>query len=230
MVRMEKKYKRSSKRQAGVLMPVSSLPSPYGIGTLGTGAYAFVDWLASAGMKVWQVLPLLPTGYGDSPYQSCASNALNFYFIDFELLEKDGLLTHEDYAAVEWACDERRVDYGKQFAYKKSVLKKAFDNFDQNDAKWNRFLGERVYLDFAVFMSLKEKFGYRAWSEWDEPYREYDEKIIFEYIRENEYEIDFWQFTQYIFLKQWQALKKYANDKGVSIMGDMPIYVSSDSV
>ncbi|MBQ4269807.1 MAG: 4-alpha-glucanotransferase [Clostridia bacterium] len=227
---MEKKYKRSSKRQAGVLMPVSSLPSSYGIGSLGAGAYAFVDWLASAGMKVWQVLPLLPTGYGDSPYQSCASDALNYYFIDFELLEKDGLLSREDYASIEWSVDERRVDYGKQFAYKKSVLKKAFEKFDQNDAKWNRFLGERVYLDFAVFMSLKEKFGYRSWTEWDSPYREYDEKTIFEYIRENEYEIDFWQFTQYIFLKQWSALKKYANDKGVSIMGDMPIYVSSDSV
>jgi 4-alpha-glucanotransferase len=117
-----KKVEKLAKRQAGVLMPVSSLPSKFGIGTLGAGAYAFVDWLKLAGMKVWQVLPLLPTGYGDSPYQSCASNALNYYFIDFELLQKDGLLLEEDYNAVVWSDDERQVDYGKQFFYKKEVL------------------------------------------------------------------------------------------------------------
>lgn len=211
-------------------MPVSSLPSTFGIGTLGACAYSFVDWLADAGMQVWQVLPMLPTGYGDSPYQSCASNALNFYFIDFDLLEKDGLLEKHDYQSIEWSNDERRVDYGKLFAYKKNVLQKAFEKFDQNNGKWNAFLGERAYLDFAVFMSLKEKFGYRSWMEWDAEYRDYDENTIAAYIRENEYEIDFWQFTQYIFLQQWQALKKYANGKGVEIMGDMPIYVSNDSV
>ena len=102
-------------RGAGILMPVSSLPSNYGIGTFGKGAYAFVDWLYAAGMKIWQVLPLLPTGYGDSPYQSCSSEAVNLYFIDFELLVKEGLLEKEDYQALSWGTDLRRVDYGCQF-------------------------------------------------------------------------------------------------------------------
>ena len=113
------------KRSAGVLMPVSSLPSHEGIGTLGDGAYAFVDWLASAGMKIWQVLPLLPTGYGDSPYQSYASDALNFYFIDLDYLCKDGLLEEAEYAHIVWSEDERRVDYGNLFTYKADILRKA---------------------------------------------------------------------------------------------------------
>ena len=225
-----KKVEKSAKRQAGVLMPVSSLPSKFGIGTLGAGAYAFVDWLKLAGMKVWQVLPLLPTGYGDSPYQSCASNALNYYFIDFELLQKDGLLSEDDYNTVVWSEDERQVDYGKQFFYKKEVLKKAFARLNKQDSKWLRFLQKGTYADFAVFMSLKEKFGYRPWTEWEDSYREYNENVIASYVKENEEEIKFWQFTQYVFLKQWGALKKYANANGVSIMGDMPIYVSADSV
>ena len=111
-------------------MPVSSLPSAYGIGTLGAGAYAFVDWLQKANMKIWQVLPLLPTGYGDSPYQSFASDALNYYFIDFALLEKDGLLTKDDYVNAQWGDDARRVDYGLQFAQKTQILRKAFDRFE----------------------------------------------------------------------------------------------------
>ncbi len=221
---------KSQKRRAGVLMPVSSLPSTCGIGTLGAGAYAFVDWLKSAGMKVWQVLPLLPTSYGDSPYQSCCSDALNYYFIDFDLLEKEGLLERADYAGIEWSEDEQRVDYGKQFALKTEILKKAFLRFDQENAEFKAFCREGKYLDFAVFMSLKKKFCYRPWTEWEEPYKSYDEKIVEEYIAVNGEEIAFWQFTQYLFLKQWNALKRYANENGISVMGDMPIYVASDSV
>ena len=131
--------KNKHERKAGVLMPVSSLPSPFGIGTLGAGAYAFVDWLESAGMKIWQVLPLLPTGYGDSPYQSFASDALNYYFLDFDLLEKDGLLEKSDYADIVWSEDERRVDYGRLFENKTQILRKAFSRFDLEDAKWKAF-------------------------------------------------------------------------------------------
>ena len=145
-------------------MPVSSLPSDCGIGTLGAGAYVFVDWLESAGMKIWQVLPLLPTGYGDSPYQSCASNALNPYFIDFALLVQDGLLEDSDYRDIEWSHDERRVDYGKLFAHKIEVLKKAFARFDQTNAEWQAFLKEGRYADYALFMSLKTTFHYAPWT------------------------------------------------------------------
>ncbi len=217
-------------RRAGILMPVSSLPSDYGIGTMGKGAYAFVDWLQSAGMKIWQVLPLLPTGYGDSPYQSCSSNALNYYFIDFALLEEEGLLQSSDYADIVWGEDERRVDYGRQFTYKIEVLKKAFARFDRTDTAWLSFLKEGEYRDFALFMTLKTKFSYAPWSEWAEPYKSCQGDLPESFYAEYAEEIDFWQFTQYIFLKQWNALRAYAKERGIAIMGDMPIYLAEDSV
>ena len=217
-------------RKAGVLMPVSSLPSDCGIGTLGAGAYAFVDWLQSAGMKIWQVLPLLPTGYGDSPYQSCASDALNPYFIDFALLVKDGLLEESDYKTVDWFTDERRVDYAKQFAHKIKVLQKAFARFDKEERSWKAFIQEGKYADYALFMSLKTKFHYAPWTGWVEPFRSCQGRGLDGYIAEHKDEIEFWQFTQYIFLKQWNALTSYAHERGISIMGDMPIYVAEDSV
>ncbi len=219
----------AAKRRAGILMPVSSLPSPYGIGTLGKGAYAFVDWLQSAGMKIWQVLPLLPTGYGDSPYQSCASNALNYYFIDFAILEEEGLLEGSDYADIVWSEDDRRVDYGRQFVHKIPVLKKAFDRFDKRSADWQAFLRKGEYKDFALFMTLKSRFAYAPWTEWEEPYKACHAIPEGFFLEERE-EIEFWQFTQYIFRKQWNALRTYANARGIEIMGDMPIYVAEDSV
>ena len=211
-------------------MPVSSLPSPYGIGTLGKGAYDFVDWLTSAGIKIWQVLPLLPTGYGDSPYQSFASDALNYYFIDFALLEQDGLLNVEDYANVVFSTDERRVDYGKQFEEKVNILRKAFARFDQNDTAWQTFLQKGKYADFALFMSLKVRFLYTPWESWDTPFKNAEKTAIETHSKEYANEILFWQFTQFLFLKQWNALKSYANARGVQVMGDMPIYVAYDSV
>ena len=211
-------------------MPVSSLPSSQGIGTLGKGAYAFVDWLESAGMHIWQVLPLLPTGYGDSPYQSCASDALNHYFIDFELLKEDGLLEENEYAEIDWSADERRVDYGKQFACKIHVLKQAFARFDRKDKGWAAFLKKGKYADYALFMTLKTQFSYAPWTDWAEPYKNCEGKGLESYIAEHQEEIEFWQFTQYVFLKQWNALRDYAHEKGIEIMGDMPIYVASDSV
>ena len=221
---------KQSLRRAGVLMPVSSLPSPYGIGTLGKGAYDFVDWLQSAGMKIWQVLPLVPTGYGDSPYQSFASNALNYYFIDPELLEKEGLLQKSDYEQIVWSEDERRVDYGRQFAFKAELLKKAFAHFDKTNGEWQDFLQRGFYADFALFMSLKRHFEYRSWNEWDTPYKNADKDTLEKYKKENADEIEFWQFTQFLFLKQWNDLLAYAHAKGIEIMGDMPIYLSYDSV
>ncbi|MBQ8446686.1 MAG: 4-alpha-glucanotransferase [Clostridia bacterium] len=217
-------------RKAGVLMPISSLPSDCGIGTFGVGAYAFVDWLYSAGMKIWQVLPLLPTGYGDSPYQSCASDALNPYFIDFATLVRDGILDESDYKTIDWSHDERRVDYAKQFDCKIKVLEKAFAKFDKTCASWKAFLADGKYADYALFMSLKTKFAYAPWTGWVEPFRSCEGKGLENYIAENKDEIEFWQFTQYIFLKQWNALKAYAHERGIEIMGDMPIYVAEDSV
>lgn len=227
---MTENIKKNKQRRAGILMPVSSLPSAQGIGTLGKGAYDFVDWLERANIKLWQVLPLVPTGYGDSPYQSCASDALNHYFIDFELLEKAGLLKKEEYAEIVWSDDERRVDYGKQFEYKIAVLKKAFARFDREQKAWQDFLEKGKYADYALFMTLKTQFSYCAWTEWEEPYKSCEGKGLESYIAAHKEEIEFWQFTQYIFLQQWNALRAYAHEKGVEIMGDMPIYVSADSV
>ena len=218
------------KRGAGILMPVSALPSSQGIGTLGKGAYEFIDWLHSAGMKVWQVLPLVPTGFGDSPYQSCSSEALNPYFIDFELLEKDGLLERADYAEIVWSDTDKRVDYGRQFQYKAQVLHKAFARFDQKKKEWKAFLAEGKYADFATFMTLKRKFSYAAWLDWEEPYKSCKGELSEAFYEENAEELLFWQFTQYIFRKQWDALHAYAASQGIQIMGDMPIYLAEDSV
>ena len=217
-------------KKAGILMPISSLPSSQGIGTLGRGAYAFIDWLESAGMQIWQVLPLLPTGYGDSPYQSCASDALNHYFIDLDLLKAEGLLDEPDYADIVWSDDERRVDYGKQFACKIHVLRKAFERFNRKDLEWLNFLQDGKYADYALFMTLKTQFSYAPWTDWPEPYRSCEGKGLETYMSDHKDDVEFWQFTQYIFLKQWDSLRDYAHGKGISIMGDMPIYVASDSV
>lgn len=217
-------------RNAGVLMPISSLPSDCGIGTLGKGAYAFVDWLHAAGMKIWQVLPLLPTGYGDSPYQSFASDALNYYFIDFDLLEEEGLLSRADYASIDFGNDERRVDYGKQFEHKTEVLRKAFARQDQNDAEWRAFKERGAYADFALFMSLKVRFHYAPWDRWKEEFQDPYGESVRRHEQEYADEIAFWQYTQFLFLRQWNALKSYANGKGIRVMGDMPIYVAYDSV
>ena len=134
----EKKEVYQWKRSAGVLMPISSLPSQEGIGTLGAGAYAFVDWLAEAGMKIWQVLPLLPTSYGDSPYQSYASDALNFYFIDLDYLCQEGLLQESEYKNVVWSEDARRVNYGNLFMHKAAILKNV--NLMMKDERWLNYV------------------------------------------------------------------------------------------
>ncbi len=218
------------KRRAGILLPVSALPAPYGVGTFGERAYRFVDWLKGAGMKIWQVLPLLPTNYGDSPYQSCSSDALNYYFIDFDLLQAEGLLKKSEYASLDWGGDEKRVDYGKLFTQKAEVLKLAFARFDRAAEDWKKFLSLGEYADFALFMSLKTRFGYLPWTKWPEEYRRCDEETLLAYRREYAEEIEFWQFTQYLALKQWNALKAYAHENGVLMMGDMPIYVAYDSV
>lgn len=216
-------------RKAGILMPVSSLPGDYGIGTLGKEAYRFVDFLALTGCGLWQVLPLLPTSYGDSPYSACSANALNPYFIDLDLLAKEGLLEEEEYVSLDWGRDPRRADYARLYELRFEVLKRAFSRFDRTAPAWLSFLREGKYRDYAVFMSLKTRFHGAPWTEWGE-YAEYGEEKISAYCAENADEIEFWQFTQYEFLTQWRKLKEYANGRGVEIMGDMPIYLARDSV
>ncbi len=218
-----------SKRRAGVLMPISALPGRGGIGTLGKNAYKFIDFLSESGAKIWQILPLLPLSYGDSPYQACVSNGLNYYFIDPETLKSKGLLKSTDYREADFCIDKRRVNYGLMFKNRAKMLKKAFSRFDKTDKAWLDFLSAGEYADFALFMTLKEKFGFAEWTAWGE-FSVFSERKIKKFIAENRDEIEFWQFTQYEFLSEWKDLKAYANSRGIEIMGDMPIYVAFDSV
>lgn len=217
------------KRNYGILMPISALPSDEGIGTLGKFAYGFIDYLKEAGASIWQVLPLNPTNYGDSPYQSCSANALNYYFIDLDCLKNDGLLTKEEIEDADLKTQDRRVDYGKQFTQKVALLKKAYSRF-KGGKEFDNFVKKGEFSDFAVFMALKGKFNHCAWTEWSEEFKVYDEKRIKAFIEDNADEVRFWHFTQFKFLEQWNALKAYAHAGGVSIMGDIPLYVAYDSV
>lgn len=217
-------------RKFGILMPIFSLPSDEGIGTFGEEAYRFADFLKSIGARVWQVLPLTPTGYGDSPYQSCCSYALNYYFIDLKTLCEENLLTEAEISSADLYTAIRRVDYGRQFNSKISLLRTAFKRFNAEDKDFIDFVDGGKYYYFAVFMALKVKFSYRPWNEWDEPYRSFDDSAVKDFVKENREEFLFWQFTQYAALKQWLKLKAYVNSLGISVMGDVPLYLSFDSV
>lgn len=217
-------------RLFGLLMPISALPSGEGIGTLGEQAYRFIDFAKSAGARIWQVLPIVPTNYGDSPYQSCSSTALNYYFIDLHMLADMGLLSEEDINASDLCTTARRVDYSKQFTKKVDLLKKAFKNFDTENTDFKSFVESGKYSDFATFMALKAYHGHRPWTEWSEEYRIYSPDAVKKFESDNTEEILFWQFTQFIFLLQWDALKSYAHESGISVMGDIPLYLAYDSV
>jgi 4-alpha-glucanotransferase len=211
-------------------MPVFCLPSPHGIGTFGREAFAFVDFLAASQVKIWQMLPLNVTSYGDSPYQSPSANGLNYYFIDLDLLVTEGLLTPEEIAAADFGSDPQRVDYGKLFLNRIPLLKKAFARFDKTDPAFAAFEKEGTYKDFAFFMTLKAQFNYRPWYEWDGKYRDYTPGLEKNVISLNLSDYLFYIWTQFEFLKQYNAVKDYAHFKGISILGDMPLYLARDSV
>ena len=223
---------RMKERYAGILLPITALPSPFGVGTLGAQAKDFVNFLAKAKQKVWQVLPLVPTGYGDSPYASSCAIAGSPYLIDIDDLIKQGLLTKEE--AEEYSCASTdgaigRVNYEALFYRRIPLLKIAFSRFNRQTPAFQAFLAEGEYAYFAAFMALKEAHEWRALSTWKEKYRVRDEEALNEFLAANEETVLFWQFTQYEFFRQWQELKNYANARGVEIMGDMPLYVSEDS-
>ena len=217
-------------RTSGILMPVFSLPSPYGIGTFGKDAYEFVDFLVKAGQSYWQVLPLGPTSYGDSPYQSFSSFAGNPYFIDLDTLKEDGLLTEEDLAAFDFGDDPTRIDYGKLYQNRLPLLKKAFDRFVP-DKEYHAFCAENAWWldDYVLFMALKKAHGDENWAEWDEPLRVREEATLSAARRTYAEQLSFVRFVQYEFTVQWTALKEYANAAGIRIIGDIPIYVAYDS-
>ena len=217
-------------RASGILLPISSLPSPYGIGSLGKSAYQFVDFLKASKQKYWQVLPIVNTSFGESPYQSVSTFAGGINYIDLDLLVEDKYLNSED---VEGLKEEvTSVDYGKLFNNRYAILKVAFLKFKQNlPNNYFSFIAENNYWldDFALFMSLKKHFNEAPFNEWPKEFKLKEEKIIKKFIELHSEELDFWKFTQYIFFEQWYKLKLYANASDVRIIGDLPIYVAYDS-
>lgn len=219
-------------RASGILLHISSLPSPYGIGTFGKAAFDFVDFLHRAGQQYWQILPVGPTSYGDSPYQSFSTFAGNPYFIDLDLLHADGLLEKQEYVGLDWGGSSKYVDYKKIYDSRFLVLRKAFDRGKRRDAdKLEAFRQENEgwVEDYAHFMALKNLHGGLPWHEWEKPLRMREPAALKrsrEALRE---EIDFWVYIQYLFFCQWKALKAYARERGVSMIGDLPIYVAMDS-
>lgn len=220
-------------RASGILMPVFALPSPYGIGTLGKEARKFVDFLSKSRQRWWQMLPVGPTSYGDSPYQSFSTYAGNPYFIDLDALVKDKLLTKKECAAPDWGSDPARVDYGKLYDHRFALLEKACERgWARDAAEVSAFCDEnKAWLpDYALFMACKRHFGMKAWTEWpDRELRLHKPEALEKYRTELSADVELFTYIQYLFFKQWAELRAYAKEKGVGIIGDLPIYVALDS-
>ena len=222
----------NTKRSCGILLPLFSLPSEHGIGTLGKAAYEFLDFLSEAGQSWWQILPVGPAGSGDSPYQSFSSFAGNAYFIDLDMLVDDGLLTKAEVGAIECGGSAETVDYNALRENRMPLLRIAaqrglaredagFEAFCRDNARW--------LSDFALYMALKEHFNGSAWYEWPEDIRLHRADAVEKYSRELREDVSFFSYVQYLFYSQWSALRAYAREKGIGIIGDMPIYVALDS-
>lgn len=219
-------------RASGILMPVSSLPSKYGIGCFSGSAYEFVDQLKAAGQRYWQILPLGPTSYGDSPYQSFSTFAGNPYFISLEDLIEEGVLTKEECDAADFGDDPRYVDYGKMYDARFLLLRRAYERSDiSHNPEFTAFMEANAYWvkDYALFMAVKGLFGGKSWDQWPEDIRKRWGYSMDYYRRELYFDIEFYEYIQFVFLKQWKKLKQYANDSGIRIIGDIPIYVAFDS-
>ena len=219
-------------RASGVLLPVFSLPSPHGIGCFSKEAYEWVDFLKLAGQQYWQILPLGPTSYGDSPYQSFSTYAGNPYFIDLEELVEAGFLTRKEVEACDCGKAARDIDYGKLYENRMPLLKLAYErSLEKPDPKFTAFWTENAWWldDYGLFMAVKDIFDGNSWDQWAEDIRYRWDNAMWYYKTNYSKEIGFYVWLQYLFFTQWQKLKKYANDKGLKIIGDIPIYVAYDS-
>lgn len=219
------------KRASGILMHISSLPSPYGIGTFGKEAYQFVDFLKQAGQRYWQILPIGPTSYGDSPYQSYSTFAGNPYFVDLDFLREQKLLAPEELSRPNWGNDAAAVDFPALEKYRFAVLHRAFSRFDQTHTAFQKFCKKQSWWldDYALYMALKGQNDGKGWMEWDKGLRLRKPAALKAAREELHSECAFWAFVQYEFFAQWSKLKKYAAKKGIKIIGDIPIYVALDS-
>ena len=220
-------------RKSGILLPISSLPSKYGIGTLGREAYKFADFLAQAGQSAWQILPLGPTSYGDSPYSSFSAYAGNPYLIDLDMLIDGGLLEAEEVESIDWGSDPANIDYGKIYEHRYELLRLATERgWERDAAAVSRFVdANRTWLpDYALFMALKRRFGMKSWQEWpDEDARMRSAAAMEKYRRELDGDIRLFTYAQYLFFGQWERLREYVHSLGIEIIGDVPIYVALDS-
>ena len=217
-------------RESGVLMHITSLPGPYGVGTMGKPAFDFVDFLKKAGQRCWQILPLTPTGYGDSPYQSCSTFAGNHDLIDLDQLVEDGLLLPEEIGDIHWNETEDRVNFGLLYNHKLDVLRIAYGRFAGGEA-FEAFCRESSgwLSDFALFMALKQESGGASWYSWEEALKFRNPDAIWKKRQALRDEIRFFCFVQYVFYGQWNALRAYAHKNNITIIGDVPIYVPLDS-
>ena len=218
-------------RKSGILMHITSLPGPYGVGTMGKSAYAFLDFLHASGQQSWQLLPLTPTGYGDSPYQSCSAYAGNPYLIDLDTLVRQHLLKKEELLSVDWGDDDTHVDFGKLYNGRTPILKLAYSRF-RNDRALNAFIKKNAEWlpDFALYMALKETHGFAPWFQWEEELKFRKPEVLEAQKEALSESIRFYCFVQYIFYKQWNSLRKKAGEYGIELIGDVPIYVPYDSV
>jgi len=220
-------------RSSGILMPVFSLPSPYGIGTLGKAAKDFIDFLEKAKQRWWQMLPVGPTSYGDSPYQSPSTFAGNPYFIDLDLLAEDGLLTKNEISSYSWGSDEESIDYALLYRNRCELLEKAFERgWERDSADVSAFSEDNSgwLADYALFMAVKKHFGMVSWLQWpDAEIRLHKAEAVEKYRSLLDRDIRFYTYLQFLFFKQWNSLRAYAREKGIGIIGDLPIYVALDS-
>jgi 4-alpha-glucanotransferase len=219
-------------RTSGVLLHLSSLSSPCGVGTMGKAAREFARFLAESGQTWWQVLPIGPTSYGDSPYQSFSTFAGNPYYIDLDQLAEEGLLEREEYAGEDWGADPERVDYGLLYEKRPPILRKAVERLlQQPSADYPVFLAENGtwIQEYALFMALKDHSGGKPWWEWEGPLRRRENSALSKARQELAGEVAFHQGVQYLFFHQWRKLKEYVNGLGVRFIGDLPIYVALDS-
>lgn len=219
-------------RGAGILMPISALPGAYGIGTLGKNAYRFADMAAKSGYRYWQVLPVGPTSYGDSPYQSFSAFAGNPYFVDLEVLMEEGLLTRAEAEACDFGSDVSDIDYAAIFDNRFKLLQKAFRRSNhKQSAEYQSFVKENAFWleDYSFYMAVKFHFDCRSWQEWEDDIKLRRPEAVEKYQKLLAEEIDFWRFCQFKFREQWKKLKKYVNDLGMKFIGDIPLYVAMDS-
>ncbi|MCD6436602.1 MAG: 4-alpha-glucanotransferase [Clostridiales bacterium] len=219
-------------RSSGILMHITSLPSNYGIGTLGSEAYKFIDFLYNSGQSYWQILPLNITGFGNSPYQSISAFAGNYYFIDLDILIKEKFLTKNDLKNLDFNSADTKVDYYKIFKTRLPLLKKAYNRkyklykddvikFVEKESFWIK--------DFALYMAIKTEFNLISWQDWAIPYRDRNPETINTFRETHKSDIEFWYFIQYLFFKQWNTLKEYAHSRNIKFIGDLPFYVAEDS-